>query len=78
MLLQDNKQEKETTTELHFSTENLAFLEHHVLHNEREIALIIDVVMESSSLFEKRKIWGFGDHLRGCGLQKLDRKHDTG
>lgn len=75
MLLRGNKQEKETRTEqLHFSTE-IFFLKHHVLHNEREIALISDVVMESSSLFEKKKV-GFGVQLRGCGLQRLDRMLD--
>lgn len=35
------------------------FLKHHVLHNEREITLISDVVMQSSSLFEKRLDLGF-------------------
>lgn len=64
---------------LHFSTEGFLFcffLKHHVQRNDHEIALISDVVKESSSLFgkkKKEKKVGFGVQLRGCGLQRRDR-----
>lgn len=57
----NTKKKRPQLNKLHFSTEIL-FLKHHVLHNDHEIALISDVVKESSSLFEKKKSWilGFG------------------